>query len=103
MFMPLLQAARRAVVFIALAMAGIAGAADTPPASTETPEQALSRLLDANKQTLTISRDGLSGPGAATLLTPARAAQFILVGEDHGFAETPEFVEALRRSLGVDA
>lgn len=103
MSMPVSQAARCAVVFFALAMAGAAGAADTPPASTETPEQALSRLLDANKQTLTISRDGLGGPGAATLLAPARTAQFILVGEDHGFAETPEFVDALRRSLGNDA
>jgi len=103
MSMPLQQAARRAVVFLAIAMAGAAGAADTPPASTETPEQALSRLLDANRQTLTIGRDGLGGPGAATLLTPARTAQFILVGEDHGFAEIPEFVDALRRSLGKDA
>ena len=102
MFMPLPQAARRAVVLLAL-LAGAAGAADTPPASTETPEQALSRLLDANRQALTIGRDGLSGPGAATLLTPARSAQFILVGEDHGFAEIPEFVDALRRSLGTDA
>ena len=41
-------------------------------------------------------RDGhLIGSGADSLAAEARANQFILVGEDHGIREVPEFVGAL--------
>ena len=33
----------------------------------------------------------------------ARLAQFVLIGEDHGFAEIPQFVIALKQTLGSDA
>ncbi len=43
------------------------------------------------------------GPGSTDLVRRARAAQFVLIGEDHGFVEIPEFVVALKRTLGADA
>lgn len=59
--------------------------------------------LRAHRSTLSITADGLIGPGAAPLLTQARAAQFVLIGEDHGFSHVPAFAQALQRSLGADA
>ena len=91
---------RRAGILFALLACGLAAhAADTP---SETPEQALVRILDANRSALSIAADGLSGPGAKSLVERARHAQFVLVGEDHGFADVPQFVLALKQSLGKD-
>ncbi|QBB71948.1 hypothetical protein ELE36_17150 [Pseudolysobacter antarcticus] len=88
---------------VALCVAGLSSlcAASTP--ATETPAQALSRVLDANRTALTVSDQGLSGPAAAKLVDAGRRAEFILVGEDHGFVEVPQFVVALQHSLGADA
>ncbi|WP_428407020.1 hypothetical protein [Hyphococcus sp.] len=46
---------------------------------------------------MNVSDDGLSGPGAALLLDRLQDAQFILVGEDHGFAGSPQITAALAR------
>lgn len=56
--------------------------------------------LAKQQQALEIRDGRLAGPGAAALLAAAGDAQFVLVGEDHGFAEVPEFAAALLRTLG---
>lgn len=40
----------------------------------------------------------LTGPGASLLLDRLPSAQFILVGEDHGFADSPEIALALAKA-----
>lgn len=95
----LLRHAARGAILLATFIGG-ALAADTP--AEKTPEQVLSELLTSHRSELTLTADGLGGAGAKALLDRARTAQFILIGEDHGFAEVPEFVLALRQSLGRD-
>ncbi|HXC56934.1 MAG TPA: hypothetical protein VNU97_16665 [Rhizomicrobium sp.] len=48
---------------------------------------------------LDVSHGGLSGPGAAVLQGAAANAQFILFGEDHGFADSPILVRALAHDV----
>ncbi|AVP95887.1 hypothetical protein C7S18_01140 [Ahniella affigens] len=72
-----------------------------PAAADDTPS--LRDYLKQHQATIAMDQGQLSGPGAAPLLAAARAAPFILIGEDHGFADVPQFVVALDRSLGTDA
>ncbi|WP_422060494.1 hypothetical protein [Sphingopyxis sp.] len=44
---------------------------------------------------IAFSPDGLSGPGGERLRTAMEQAQFIALGEDHGFAGSPQLAEAL--------
>lgn len=46
---------------------------------------------------VTIERGRLSGPGAKILRDVLPSAQFILYGEDHGFADSPILLRALAR------
>jgi hypothetical protein len=48
---------------------------------------------------LDVDHGGLSGPGAAVLHDAAADAQFILFGEDHGFADSPILVRALAHDV----
>lgn len=48
---------------------------------------------------LDVSNGGLSGPGAAVLHGAAANAQFILFGEDHGFADSPIILRALAHDV----
>jgi hypothetical protein len=63
----------------------------------------LAQALHAARSTLRVAPDGLAGGGASPLLAQARTATFILVGEDHGFADVPRFVLALDAALGAAA
>ncbi|MDZ7628072.1 MAG: hypothetical protein U5J99_06640 [Parvularculaceae bacterium] len=45
-----------------------------------------------------LDNGALTGPGADLLLADIPAAQFILVGEDHGFADPPEIAHALAKA-----
>jgi hypothetical protein len=89
-----------AFAIVLMALSSVACATQAAP---ETPAQALSRILDASRMPLAMSDYGLSGPGARKIIDDARHAQFVLVGEDHGFTDVPQFVVALKRSLGADA
>lgn len=80
---------------------GSALAVDAPPA--ETPSHALARVMEASRLPFVLDNGALTGSGATKLLDAARHAEFILIGEDHGFVEVPQFVLALRTSLGKDA
>ncbi|PZR02640.1 MAG: hypothetical protein DI536_36805, partial [Archangium gephyra] len=48
---------------------------------------------------ITFSSDGLSGTGGERLRAELASAQFVAVGESHGFADVPEFSLALTRDL----
>ncbi|MBK8229119.1 MAG: hypothetical protein IPK72_00760 [Candidatus Eisenbacteria bacterium] len=50
---------------------------------------------------MSCSRAGITGPGAAFLLERARKAEFVLIGEDHGIAEIPQFCAELAESLSA--
>jgi hypothetical protein len=56
-------------------------------------------IVHAAPQTYTISVENgkLAGPGAAVLRAELPTAQFILFGEDHGFADSPILLHALAR------
>ncbi|NUO79318.1 hypothetical protein HUU05_04515 [candidate division KSB1 bacterium] len=59
------------------------------------PTQQLSEL----KYTLALDEGVLKGSGADFLLSEAKAAQFFLIGEDHGIAEVPQFTAALFQQM----
>jgi hypothetical protein len=49
--------------------------------------------------TLKVDQGRLAGPGAAVLRDAAANAQFVLFGEDHGFADSPVLVRAIAREV----
>jgi hypothetical protein len=53
------------------------------------------KALRSNAAPFTIANGRLTGAGADALTRVTRENQFILVGEDHGIRELPEFVSAL--------
>ncbi len=59
--------------------------------------------LAARQQALALKDGRLVGDGAPGLLQAAAQARFVLIGEDHGFADVPEFAAALVRSLEAEA
>lgn len=68
--------------------------------TTAAPDSLLEATLRANRYRLELTPDGeLRGPGADFLLEEGRAAQFFLMGEEHGVAEIPEISAALFRDL----
>jgi hypothetical protein len=87
--------ARPALFCAALLCAG------TLPAAAA--DGSLTTTLRKHMSTFELGDGQLRGPAAPDLLAAARKAQFILIGEDHGFADVPEFAGALKRSLGADA
>lgn len=70
-----------------------AGAADPAPAPPETVE-----ILP-----IVFSPDGLSGPGGERLRADLERAQFIALGEDHGFAGSPRLGQALAHDAAAIA
>ena len=74
------------------------GADAEPPAA-----EVLADTLVANRHPLALKDGALRGVGADLLLRRAGEAQFVLIGEDHGFAETPRIAMALNRALGTHA
>jgi len=89
---------RLCVTWVAL-LPALCFAADPPAPAT----QSLADALDGARAPVTVEAGELRGPGSTDLVRRARVAQFVLIGEDHGFVEIPEFVLALKRTLGTDA
>jgi hypothetical protein len=87
---------------MALAMAASCGAGDAL-ASDPSPQQTLQTLLETHRSRIDLVDGRLTGEASTALLARARRAQFVLVGEDHGFADVPQFVLALDRALGTDS
>src|SRR5690349_21393202 len=79
------------------------GSAEVRAQTAEAPEANEKTFVDAVKaraMPLRIASSGLSGAGAEFLIAQATASQFVLIGEDHGFADTPRFAQGLQASLG---
>lgn len=59
----------------------------------------LAAALEAHRLVLSLGPAGPEGAGGEFLLEEARAARFLLLGEQHGVAEVPELAGALFRAL----
>jgi hypothetical protein len=73
------------------------------PAQADATERPLAEKIAeaaaANRQTLAFDGENFSGPAWETLLAEGRAAQFFLLGEEHGIAENPKLAGALFAAL----
>ena len=87
----------KALAFSLLALSALPGSAAE---QTVPPEKLLAQTLAANRHAISVQDGTLHGPGAELLLQRAGDAQFVLIGEDHGFVEPPRLAMALNRSLG---
>lgn len=85
----------RKVWMSALMMAGLGGAVRAEEAPS------LTQYLQAQRVPIQLEQGRIQGAGADLILQPARAAPYLLIGEDHGFADVPQFVLALDQSLGA--
>ncbi|GAA0466659.1 hypothetical protein GCM10009096_04180 [Parasphingorhabdus litoris] len=72
----------------ALALTTPVAAQDTPPTEPEIPVWEIS-----------FGPDGLSGPGADVLREEIARSQFVALGEDHGFADTPQLGRGLAAEM----
>jgi hypothetical protein len=80
-------------------------AAETPTVATAAPPAWIGRLTDATKANalkLDYASGVFSGPGWDKLVAEGRAAQFLLVGEEHGIAENPKLMGQLFETLAKD-
>jgi hypothetical protein len=55
--------------------------------------------LRASRYELSVVDGRLSGPGGAVIRSAIEPAQFVLIGEDHGIAQIPDFVGAVCEAL----
>lgn len=78
-----------AVLLTSLALLPVAHAQDST----------LTRLLRRHQYPLQPSGSSFSGVGWERLLAEVRKSQFVLVGEDHGMAQIPQFTAAVAREL----
>lgn len=84
---------------IALVCAVLLGRAASGQTVAPPPDTVLHRLLLDHRMDLTLGNGRLSGRGGEFLVNEARRAQFFLIGEEHGVAETPVVIGALLRDL----
>jgi hypothetical protein len=68
--------------------------------STQT-DSLVAKLLQ-NRYALSVRRGQLSGAGAQVLQSAIAQSRFVLLGEDHGVAQTPEFWAAVRNAAGPE-
>ena len=93
------------LIFAALAAALVATGAParSDPAQASPPERPLAERITAaaaeNRQRLEFDGVGFSGPAWASLVAEGKAAQFFLLGEEHGIAENPKLAGALFTAL----
>jgi hypothetical protein len=66
-----------------------------PRTGTGAQDTAFVRVLKAHSAPFSVEQGRMRGAGGDSLAQVARQHQFILVGEDHGIREVPEFVTAL--------
>lgn len=63
-------------------------------------DSVLIATLKKSRMAMTFKNAELKGRGAEFLIEEARKSHFVLIGEDHGIAELPEFTTALFKALG---
>ena len=71
----------------------------TRPAAQTEANNIATEQLTKQRRVLKFEAGRLSGAGATFLLNEAKAAQFFLIGEDHGIAEMPELTAALFQDI----
>lgn len=81
-----------ALAFIALLSAAAPALAQTP---------SLDDVLTAARRPIAVRDGRLEGAGAEVLRTAMAATPYVLIGEDHGLAEVPEFSAAVFRELAA--
>ena len=62
-------------------------------------DSTLTRLIGRYQYPLQASGNSFSGPGWDKLLADVRQSQFVLVGENHGTAQIPQFTAAVARAF----
>ena len=67
--------------------------------SAHAQDTTLTRLLRTNAYPITAVGSQLSGTGWEKLQASIARSQFVLVGEDHGTAQIPQFTQAVARQL----
>ncbi len=82
-----------------------AGTANAQPVAEEDAEAKAARLIGEavaeNRFILEYDGSRFSGPGWEKLIEEGRAAQFFMIGEEHGIAENPKLAAALFRELSA--
>lgn len=91
-----MKPARYALLFAALSVTSVAFADETGEAAIE---DRISAAAVDNRLRLDFDGDTFSGPAWNRLLAEGGAAQFFLVGEEHGIAENPKLVARLFTEL----
>ena len=80
---------------ICLALAGIAAARQSAP-----PQETFADRLLKNRYQLNLQHGKLSGPALPVLQSALSGAQFVLIGEDHGISQIPQFAGAVCEMVG---
>jgi hypothetical protein len=89
----------RTVSLIATFLMTAAAGGMVPPAALAQEESFADRLAK-NHYSIEVKDGRLTGPGAPILETALADAQFVLLGEDHGIAQIPQFDAAVCGLLG---
>ncbi|MGA8267847.1 MAG: hypothetical protein WB787_08785 [Candidatus Acidiferrales bacterium] len=69
------------------------------PAFSQSQEASLTDALKSGRSAISVKDYTLVGPGADVLRAATADAQFVLLGEDHGIAQIPQFAGALCAEL----
>ena len=77
----------------------LTAAPDTAAQTTAPADTALQRLVRQNQFVLTAQGLQLSGPGWEKLRQDIGQSSFVLIGEDHGMAQIPQFTQAVAAVL----
>ncbi len=88
----------RSRLSITILLAGWALLASAPNFAAD--DKIFAEALREQRRLMTVEDGQLRGEGATWLIERAARAQFVLIGEDHGFADVPRFAQALQRGLG---
>lgn len=95
----------RHAIRLALPLAAGLALATTLATAGAAQDTALTRLLVANRHPVALSLGALTGAGGRLLVDSASHARFVLLGEEHGIAETPRLMQAMLcelRTSGFD-
>jgi hypothetical protein len=79
-----------ALALATMSIAGLAWAQKTP---------SFTEALLASRSALTVDGGKLAGPGGEAIRAATADAQYVLLGEDHGIAQIPQFAAALCSEL----
>src|SRR5437868_4708519 len=85
----------RSAIALFLFVETTAGWAATVIHAEDVPALTIGTLLKANSYELTLTDDGLAGPGGDLLVEAASGAQFVCLGEPHNSNEVPPFASTL--------